>query len=114
MSRISSVVSIDEQTLREHLGDLFTYSEATTKGLSDRRLYALRDAGQAVADSARGQAPGRPSWSEQVAVSQYEAMLHIAALRVKRGPAQQICEHRREPGQRSLRGTVGTARVIST
>jgi hypothetical protein len=39
----------DGQTLRERLGDLFTYSEATSRGVSDRRLYALRDAGEVVA-----------------------------------------------------------------
>lgn len=39
----------DGQGLRECLGDLFTYSEATSRGVSDRRLYALRDAGELVA-----------------------------------------------------------------
>jgi hypothetical protein len=37
------------QALRERLGDLFTYSEATSLGVSDRRLYALRDAGEILA-----------------------------------------------------------------
>ncbi len=31
------------------LGDTFTYGEARRAGLSDRRLYGLRDAGQAIA-----------------------------------------------------------------
>src|SRR5882724_5720131 len=35
-------MTMDEQELRERLGDLFTYSEATSRGLSDRRLYAHR------------------------------------------------------------------------
>lgn len=35
--------------MRERLGDLFSYSEATSQGLSDRQLYALRDAGELIA-----------------------------------------------------------------
>jgi hypothetical protein len=42
-------MTMNEQRMREHLGDLFTYSEATSQGLSDRRLYALRDAGKLIA-----------------------------------------------------------------
>lgn len=36
------------KTLRALLGDLFTYTEATRKGVSDRQLYRLRDAGELV------------------------------------------------------------------
>jgi hypothetical protein len=36
------------QTLRAQLGDLFTYSEATRRGLPDRQLYALRDSGELI------------------------------------------------------------------
>ena len=35
--------------LHELLGDTFTYGEARAAGLSDRRLYGLRDAGQVIA-----------------------------------------------------------------
>jgi len=42
-------MTTDEQELRERLGDLFTYGEARGQGLSDRRLYALRDAGELLA-----------------------------------------------------------------
>jgi len=35
--------------LRELLGDTFTYGEARRAGLSDRRVYRLRDAGQVIA-----------------------------------------------------------------
>jgi predicted transcriptional regulator of viral defense system len=37
---------MNEKSLRKRLGELFTYSEASTQGVSDRRLYALRDAGK--------------------------------------------------------------------
>ncbi|MGH8998464.1 MAG: type IV toxin-antitoxin system AbiEi family antitoxin domain-containing protein [Acidimicrobiia bacterium] len=43
------MTKVDEHILRQRLGDVFTYSEAMSQGLSDRRLYALRDAGQLVA-----------------------------------------------------------------
>jgi hypothetical protein len=42
-------MTMDERELRERLGDLFTYSEARSHGLSDRRLYALRDGGELLA-----------------------------------------------------------------
>lgn len=42
-------MAVDGQALRARLGDVFTYSEATSLGVSDRRLYALRDAGALVA-----------------------------------------------------------------
>lgn len=45
---LSSVETAEGRTLRERLGDLFTYSEATGHGLSDRRLYALRDNGELI------------------------------------------------------------------
>jgi predicted transcriptional regulator of viral defense system len=35
--------------LHELLGDTFTYGEARRAGLSDRRLYRMRDAGQVIA-----------------------------------------------------------------
>lgn len=41
-------MATDGPSLRARLGDLFTYSEATSRGLSDRQLYALRDAGELV------------------------------------------------------------------
>jgi len=41
-------MATDEPTLRSRLGDLFTYSEATSRGLSDRQLYALRDSGDLI------------------------------------------------------------------
>lgn len=45
---LSSVETAERQTLLERLGDLFTYSEAMRQGLSDRRLYALRDSGELI------------------------------------------------------------------
>jgi hypothetical protein len=45
---LSSVETAEIRTLRERLGDLFTYSEAMGQGLSDRRLYALRDTGELI------------------------------------------------------------------
>lgn len=44
-----SMATTDDQSLRERLGDLFTYGEAIGEGVSDRRLYALRDAGDVIA-----------------------------------------------------------------
>lgn len=41
-------MTTDGRTLRARLGDLFTYSEATSQGISDRQLYGLRDAGELV------------------------------------------------------------------
>jgi hypothetical protein len=37
------------EEIRALLGDTFTYGEARAAGLSDRRLYGLRDAGQVIA-----------------------------------------------------------------
>jgi hypothetical protein len=39
----------DVTAARTRLGDLFTYGEAMEAGVSSRRLYALRDAGELVA-----------------------------------------------------------------
>jgi hypothetical protein len=45
---LSSVDTAERQALHKRLGDLFTYSEAMDQGISDRRLYALRDAGELI------------------------------------------------------------------
>lgn len=41
--------SAASEDLHDLLGDTFTYGEARRVGLSDRRLYGLRDAGQVIA-----------------------------------------------------------------
>jgi hypothetical protein len=46
---IISSVTAANQDFRELLGDTFTYGEARTAGVSDRRLYRLRDAGEVIA-----------------------------------------------------------------
>ncbi|HUS60669.1 MAG TPA: type IV toxin-antitoxin system AbiEi family antitoxin domain-containing protein [Acidimicrobiales bacterium] len=38
----------ESQTLHGRLGEVFTYSEAMSQGLPDRRLYALRDTGELI------------------------------------------------------------------
>ena len=43
------MVAMDGTAMHASLGDLFTYGEAMDAGMSRRRLYALRDAGELVA-----------------------------------------------------------------
>jgi hypothetical protein len=49
VSILSSMSDAAGDDLRGRLGDTFTYGEARKAGLSDRRLYRLRDAEQIVA-----------------------------------------------------------------
>jgi len=46
---LSIMKAAASEELHELLGDTFTYGEARRAGLSDRRLYGLRDAGQIIA-----------------------------------------------------------------
>jgi len=46
---LSIMKAAASEELHELLGDTFTYGEARRAGLSDRRLYGLRDAGQVIA-----------------------------------------------------------------
>jgi hypothetical protein len=49
MGMLSLMRATANEDLHELLGDTFTYGEARRAGLSDRRLYGLRDAGQIIA-----------------------------------------------------------------
>ena len=49
MGMLSIMKAAASEELHELLGDTFTYGEARRAGLSDRRLYGLRDAGQIIA-----------------------------------------------------------------
>jgi hypothetical protein len=49
MGMLSFMRAAASEELHELLGDTFTYGEARRAGLSDRRLYGLRDAGQIIA-----------------------------------------------------------------
>jgi predicted transcriptional regulator of viral defense system len=49
MSILSFMKAGAAEALHELLGDTFTYGQARAAGLSDRRLYGLRDAGQVIA-----------------------------------------------------------------
>jgi len=46
---ISSIMSSSAMSQLWSLGDTFTYGEARARGISDRRLYGLRDAGSIIA-----------------------------------------------------------------